>query len=270
MTRVLSTAQRSSGLPPEISLVMPCYNEQDIVGYTVRRLMSVFDQAGYRLELIAVDNGSWDRTGEILHELAEEFPGIVPHRVAKNEGFGHGVLSGLRLCRAPWVGMVAADGQVDAEDVVRLYEAARSSQGPVFAKVRRRFRMDGARRKVVSIFYNAFVQVLWPGIGSLDVNGNPRILPRDVAFGMGLQSKGWLLDPEMIVRAHYLGVPILEFSVFARMRSGGTSHVRAETCWEFLRGLLTARFTGGWRSDPETLQAPVAGLAQAIGVESNT
>jgi glycosyltransferase involved in cell wall biosynthesis len=265
MRKDRTAARRSIARAPELSLVMPCYNEEEIVEYTIRRLIGAFDQAGYRLELVAVDNGSRDRTGEIINQLAAKFPGIVPHRVEKNEGFGHGVLSGIPLCTAPWVGMVAADGQVDAEDVVRLYEVVRSSNSPVFAKVRRRFRMDGTRRKIVSIIYNLLVQVLWPGVGSLDVNGNPRILPRDVVLSMGLKSKGWLLDPEMVIRAHHLGIPILEFNVFARMRSGGTSHVRAETCWEFLRGLLAARFTGAWRSNPEAVREQAAGLAVASG-----
>ena len=83
-----------------------------------------------------------------------------------NIGFGQGILAGIPACTAPWVGMVAADGQVDAEDVVRLYEAAASTNARVFAKVRRRFRMDGFLRKLISIGYNAYVLMLWPGIGS--------------------------------------------------------------------------------------------------------
>jgi glycosyltransferase involved in cell wall biosynthesis len=265
MSKGRKVAQRSVSRAADVSLVMPCYNEEEIVAYTIRRLYSVFEQAGYRLELVAVDNGSWDRTGEIINDLSVEFPGLVPYRVEKNEGFGHGVLSGFPLCTAPWVGVIPADGQVDAEDVVRLYEVVRASNGPVLAKVRRRFRMDGTRRKIISIIYNLFVRVLWPGLGSLDVNGNPWLLPRDIVMGMGLTSKGWLLDAERTIRVHYLGIPILEFNVFARMRSGGTSHVRAGTCWEFLRALLAARFTGAWRSNPEAAQERAAGLAVASG-----
>ncbi len=51
---------------PELSFVMPCYNEQDIIGYTIPRFTAAFKNAGIRLELIAVDNGSRDRTGEMF------------------------------------------------------------------------------------------------------------------------------------------------------------------------------------------------------------
>jgi hypothetical protein len=168
---------------------------------------------------------------------------VQPVTVEKNIGFGFGILSGIPHAMAPWVGMVAADGQVDAEDVVRLYEAVAATRSKVLGKVRRRFRMDGPIRKVISICYNLYVKTLWPKLGSMDVNGQPRILPRDVLLAMNLQSTNWLLDPEMLIKAHYMGVRVFEFNVFARMRGNGLSHVRASTCWEFFRHLLVYRFT---------------------------
>jgi hypothetical protein len=142
------------------------------------------------------------------------------------------------------VGIIPADGQVDAEDVVRLYEAAAAAGRQVVAKVRRRFRLDGLARKTVSVAYNLFVRLLWPGLGSIDVNGSPKLFPREVLPLLELKSKGWLLDPELMIKAHYLGLPVLEFNVFGRMRGNGLSHVRAGTCWEFLRLLLYYRFSG--------------------------
>lgn len=228
---------------PEISFVMPCYNEEDVIGYTIPRFTAAFRNAGIKLELIAVDNGSRDRTGELIREMAADDPTIVYHRVEVNEGYGNGILSGIRVCRAPWIGMIPCDGQVDAEDVVALFDAAKASNGKVLAKVRRRFRMDGLWRKVVSVSYNLMVRAMWPKLGSIDVNGSPKILPRDVVQAMDLKSKNWFLDPEIVVKAHYMGLRVLEFNVFARMRGNGLSHVRVGTCWEFLRNLLIFRFS---------------------------
>ncbi|HYC79135.1 MAG TPA: glycosyltransferase family 2 protein, partial [Planctomycetota bacterium] len=234
---------------PEISFVMPCFNEQDVVGYVVPQLCDAFARAGHAFELLAVDNGSSDRTGEILRELATHYPVRVV-RVEVNEGYGWGVLCGLKAARTPWIGVIPADGQVDAEDVVRLFEAVRHVKGPVLGKVRRRFRMDGPLRKVVSSAYNVFVWALWPNLGSIDVNGSPKILQRAYLDALDLRSKRWFLDPEMMIKAHYLGVRVLEMNVFARMRGNGLSHVRAGTCWEFFRNLLRFRFGGeirAWR-----------------------
>jgi hypothetical protein len=78
---------------------------------------------------------------------------------------------------------------------------------------------------------------------SLDINGSPKIMPRDVIAVMDLKSTGWLLDPEMMIKAHYMGVRILEFNVFARMRGSGVSHVSAGALWEFISALLHYRFS---------------------------
>jgi glycosyltransferase involved in cell wall biosynthesis len=256
---------------PDLSLVMPCYNEEKVLRYTASRLLEAFRGAGLRLELVAVDNGSQDRTGELIRELARERDGVVLHTVEVNEGYGNGVLQGLPRCTAPWVGIIPADGQVDSEDVVRLFEAALAADAPVVAKVRRRFRMDGLLRKAISIGYNLFVRLLWPRMASLDVNGSPKIMPRHVLPLMQLESKEWFLDPEILIKAHYLGLRIIEFNVFARMRGAGLSHVRPTTAWEFFRKLLAYRFSSrlrAWRKQGgrsaiqrSMAEPPTAGVA---------
>ncbi|HEX6135369.1 MAG TPA: glycosyltransferase family 2 protein, partial [Longimicrobiales bacterium] len=227
---------------PDLSLIVPCYNEEESCGITIRRLLSAFEGAGHTLEVIAVDNGSHDRTGEILAGLAAEHPLVRPHRVDVNQGYGFGVISGIPHATGRWAGIIPADGQVDAEDVVRLYESAAETRGNVVAKVRRRFRMDGPRRKLVSIAYNLLIRILWPSLDSLDVNGSPKIMPRQALAAMRLESRGWFLDPELMLKAHAMGLRVLELNVFARMRGNGVSHVRASTCWEFLRSILVFRF----------------------------
>jgi len=84
---------------------------------------------------------------------------------------------------------------------------------------------------------------LWPSLGSIDVNGSPKILPTRVIPLMELESKDWFLDPEIMIKAHTMGLRVLEFNVFARLRANGASHVRASTCWEFFRNLLVFRFS---------------------------
>jgi len=253
------SVQNVSGGPFDLSIIMPAYNEEEVVGVTAERLFEAFDKAGVRLELVAVDNGSHDRTGEVLRALQPKHPGLVVHRVEVNIGYGNGVLQAIPVTSAAWVGIIPADGQVDAEDVVRLFQSAAATNGDVVAKVRRRFRMDGMRRKAVSVAYNLFVLTLWPTLGTLDVNGSPKILRRDRLLAMRLTSKQWFLDPELMIKAHYLGLRVLEFNVFARMRGTGLSNVRASTCWEFFRDLLRYRFSGilaQWKR--EALAAPAA------------
>lgn len=231
---------------PGLSMVMPCYNEESVVAYTIHRLTEAFARAGHGLELIAVDNGSTDGTGRILRQIAESNASLRVHRVEVNEGYGHGIRSGLPLCTAPWIGMIPADGQVDAEDVVRLYEMAVLSGGEVVAKVRRRFRMDGPMRKITSLGYNLVVRALWPTL-AWDVNGVPKILPRGLVNEMALTSEGWALEPEIMVKAHCMGVRIVELNILSRERSSGRSKVLRGAAWELFVALLRLRFSAELR-----------------------
>jgi glycosyltransferase involved in cell wall biosynthesis len=259
-----SESSHTSAAPPEVSFVMPCYNEEAIVAQTIQRTLAAFRRAGYRLQLVAVDNGSRDRTGEILASMAAADPAIVPVRVETNIGYGNGILSGIPYATAPWVGTIPADGQVDAEDAVRLYEDALAFGGPVLCKARRRFRMDGFQRKVVSIAYNTFFRMLWPGVASLDINGLPKLLPRDVLMRMGLQERQWFLDPEIMLKAYYMGIPIREHNAFSRLRGNGLSHVKPTTCWEFFVDMVRYRFGGAlseWKSGLRS--TPIGTIAHA-------
>lgn len=257
----MNNAPAPSADKADISLVMPCYNEQECVATTVRRLLTAFEAAGHRLEIVAVNNGSNDETGAILEDLALQHRTIRVHHVVANQGYGFGILSGIPLCTAEWIGFIPADGQVDPADVVHLFESLLNARGNVLGKVRRRFRMDGVQRKVISIAYNGLVNLLWPRVQSLDINGTPKIMRRSVLTAMRLESTGWFLDPEIMIKANYMRLRVLELNAFARMRGNGVSHVRTSTCWEFLRNLLAFRFSSRLRDWRNTNPLSVPGSA---------
>jgi hypothetical protein len=87
---------------------------------------------------------------------------------------------------------------------------------------------------------------------------------REVLHAMQLASTNWLLDPEMLVKAHYLGVRVLELNVFARMRGNGLSHVRLSTCWEFFKHLLRMRFSGELNAWRQSARPPVIQRTQEL------
>src|SRR5579859_4001056 len=93
-----STLSLDSVTAPELSLVMPCYNEEKCLELTVPPLIEEFRNAGVDLQLVLVDNGSTDDTsGTIDRLIARGFPitkGVVP----VNQGQGLGVLTGYELC----------------------------------------------------------------------------------------------------------------------------------------------------------------------------
>jgi len=247
---------------PDLSLVLPCFNEEEVVESTVRDLLAAFEpaghgleQAGHGLEIVAVDNGSRDRTGQILASLAASDPRVVTARVEVNQGYGLGILTGLPLCTAPWVGLLCADGQVDAQDVVKLFAARDRVAPPALLKVRRRFRQDGLKRKITSVLYNLGTNLLFGGLRTLDVNGNPKLFPRELLPALDLKSRDWFLDAEIMIKAKKLGLRVVEVDVPGQLRRGGASNVRLGTCFEFARNLLACRFGGDPRAAPRATAA---------------
>jgi glycosyltransferase involved in cell wall biosynthesis len=249
----------------DLSLVLPCYNEEEVLSTTVRGLVSAFKAHEDLYELVLVDNGSTDATGRVIDQLVAEGLPVVKVVVTKNQGYGHGVLRGLRACRGRLVGFVCADGQVEAHDVAKVYEIAARSRTPKLVKVRRRFRMDGFTRKVTSITYNLLATTMFGGLGSIDINGNPKILPRPILEQMHLQSNDWFLDAEVLIRAKQMSLPVFEFNVIAQLREGGRSNVRVETCLEFLTNLCRFRFGRASGSPDGVAQQHQTPLPAVIG-----
>jgi len=236
---------------PELSLVIPCYNEEDVIGNTAAHLIEVFRAMDVDLELVLVDNGSVDGTGKIIDELIADGCPVVKATVTVNQGYGNGVLCGIEASRGKFIGFTCADGQVEAEDVAKAYRSAAQMKEDKLVKVRRRFRMDGLARKCISTFYNLLITVMFGGLGSIDINGNPKIVKREHIERMKLESKDWFIDAEMMIKAKKLGLEVHEFNVLSQMREGGSSNVNAGTCWEFVVNLLKYRFGKSGRIESE-------------------
>ncbi|MFT4512058.1 MAG: dTDP-4-dehydrorhamnose 3,5-epimerase-like enzyme [Planctomycetota bacterium] len=227
---------------PELSLTIPCYNEEASIGETAPALVRAFAEAGVALELVLVDNGSTDNTSDVIDELIANGLPATKVSIATNTGYSPGIIRGLEACTAPIIGFVHADGQVASNDVVMVYRLMERREQRVLAKVRRRFRGDSWRRKIVSIIYNGLMQVMFGWLGAIDINGSPKMFSRETFQKMQLQSTDWFLDPEIILKAKWLGIRVIEIDVEGRPRSGGASHVRRQTMFEFLGNICRYRF----------------------------
>jgi polyisoprenyl-phosphate glycosyltransferase len=230
---------------PDLSVAIPCYNEALSIRRTAEQLVDAFERGHARVELVLVDNGSQDETGAVIDGLIADGLPIRKVTVIENVGYGNGVLRGLEVCRGKYMGFTCADGQVDASDLVKLYEVLAHGGAPKLVKVRRRFRMDGVKRKIVSVAYNVLANLLFGGLRSIDLNGNPKLFPRTAYEQMRLESKDWFLDLEVMLEAKRIGLPVFEMNVMAQMRGDGTSNVRSTTIWEFIGNLMRWRFARG-------------------------
>jgi dTDP-4-dehydrorhamnose 3,5-epimerase-like enzyme len=125
---------------------------------------------------------------------------------------------------------------------VRSYRLVQGSDGSVLGKVRRRFRRDSWRRKLVSIAYNGLMWGIFGQLGAIDLNGSPKVFSQEAWQQLALRSKDWFLDPEIMIKARHLRLTVEELNVQGLARAGGTSNVRIRTILEFLKNIFRYRF----------------------------
>lgn len=223
----------------ELSCVVPAYNEEQCVERVLKDLMRALDSAGIGYEIIAVDNGSADSTGEILDRMQKEFPRLRAMRFERNQRFGGAILKGFAASRGEVMGFTCADGEVPPESVADLYRALRGS-GASVAKARRTGRKDGPVRMVMALVYRLLARALFR-VKVLDINGYPVLLTREAYGEIRPAEEGWMINLEILSGARRLGLAALELDVPHRDRAGGKSHVDWRTPLAFLAQLVRFR-----------------------------
>ncbi len=96
-----------------ISVFFPCYNEQDNVTRTVEQALAVLEKAGADFEVIIVDDGSSDATGQIADEIAARNSRVKVVRHPANLGYGAALKSGFKAATKELVFYTDGDGQFD-------------------------------------------------------------------------------------------------------------------------------------------------------------
>jgi glycosyltransferase involved in cell wall biosynthesis len=236
---------------PVLSLVVPAYNEEDCVADVIGKLYSVLDQSGFSFELIAIQNGSSDRTGEILTRLAAQYRHLRILEIPVNQGFGYGVIQGLKECSGEIIGYMPGDGQIPPETVPALVAKMQSERAQI-GKGCRVVRNDGLIRKIVTVVYNAFTRMLFH-LPTTDVNSNPKLMTAFAYRTIQPCSHDFFIDPEILLKAGKLGMKFCEVEVVSPKRDKGRSKLGVfRVGLKFAVNLLKARFV---KNDPWGIHA---------------
>ena len=105
---------------PFLSLVIPCYNEQENVPTLLSRIDSAMAALGRPFEVILVDDGSKDQTPQLLAEGMNQYPWLRVLRMARNGGQSAAFEAGFEAARGEVIATIDADLQNDPEEIPRL------------------------------------------------------------------------------------------------------------------------------------------------------
>ena len=194
---------------PGVSVFLPCHNEEGNIERVAAALETELPRIAERYEIVVVDDGSRDRTGEIADRLAAANPHlkVVHHPV--NRGYGAAVISGIRACNQPWVVLCDGDGQFEASDIARL--AAKTPEYDVVVG-HRAHRADPLMRRINGKAWTVLMRLLL-GIRISDIDCGLKLFRRDLLEGIDLQAKGAMISAELMAQLAGRGARICEVEV---------------------------------------------------------
>lgn len=222
------------------SIVLPFYNEEDVVEEVVRSLILQCQKHGLSVEFILVNNGSSDKTGEIINHLRNEFRIIRSVTIGKNKGYGYGIRRGLAVCESPYIGYMWGDGQIKPIYLIRVAKELIADSNLDLCKVVRVKRYDGLKRNLVTKLYNSLFSILFL-MKMRDVNGTPKLFKMSSYKKVNLVSNDWFLDAELLIKANNKKFSMKEIPAEFTPRGGGTSNVGYLTIFEFLFNIFRYR-----------------------------
>lgn len=192
-----------------ISIFFPCYNEEQNVARITLEAIDVASRISDDYEIIIVNDGSRDRTGEIAESLVKENPAVrvIHHEV--NKGYGAALQTGFKNATKELVFYTDGDGQFKLEEITRLLPLIEEAD---IVSGRRISRQDPFIRKVNAFMWGALVNALFK-IHVADVDSAFKLYRRKIFDEITLTSEGALIDTEILAKARAKGYIITEVGV---------------------------------------------------------
>ena len=206
---------------PEISILIPAYNEAQSIDAVVREAVEVFDEAFSSFEVIVIDDGSADDTAGALAAFAKADGRVKVVRHPRRSGKSAALRTGMLGARALWAATMDGDGQDDPRSVVDMAKAVDlATVGEVgLVAGNRTNRTDGANRKFASRFANGLRRSLLND-DCPDTACGLKLIVRDVFLAMPFFDA---LHRYLPALTRHLGYDIVNVPVVNRARAAGES-----------------------------------------------
>lgn len=241
---------------PDLSIIVPAYNEEARLGPTLRDYVAYCRSGGRSVELIVVDDGSLDRTSMVVGTVAAESPEVRLIRLAENRGKGHAVRSGVVNAQGRFVLFADADGATPLSEIERLESAmaagadvAIGSRALAHTGVRVRARLH---RRVIGRVFHGLVELLTvPGVK--DTQCGFKLFRGPVAHDLfsRMRIQGFSFDVELLMMAQRRGYRIAEIPVNWTHQPGSKVNLVTDSA-RMLRDLfvIRGRYMSGQYNSP--------------------
>src|SRR5947209_18011759 len=192
-----------------LSVVFPAFNEEANIRAVVEDAYRTVPKLASIFEIIVVNDGSKDRTGEICDRLVEEFSDVRVVHHGQNNGYGAALKSGIKLARYDLIFFTDSDRQFDLKEVATLLE--QTDAYDIVAGYRAR-RQDPPHRLLFAWGWNILVRLVL-GIRIRDIDCAFKVFNRRVFDKVQINSVGAMVNTEIFAQVSRFGMTVKEVPV---------------------------------------------------------
>jgi len=219
----------------EISVVMPCLNEEATIADCVKKAQSVLDVAGIEYEIIIADNGSTDRSIEVVGGLG------VRVVTVEERGYGTALRSGITAARGKYIVIGDADDTYDFSEIGKFVQLLREGYDLVMGSRFRGKIMPGAmtwsHRHIGNPILSRMLRRFFGGSIS-DAHCGLRAFTKESYHLMDLHTTGMEFASEMVIHALKKGLKITEVPITYYPRRGESKLSSFRDAWRHIRFML--------------------------------
>lgn len=204
-----------------LSIVLPIFNEEHIIDQSILDIIKKSKQIFSKIEILAIDDGSTDRTLAILKRLRrkEKRIKIINHKI--NKGYGACLRSGIIHAKFDWIFFTDSDMQFNVDEIAHFLPHTNKFD---FIVGYRKQRADSLRRKIISKIYNKIVKIIF-GLPLKDVDCAFKLMRKSALTSVKFHSNSFFMSVELMVKARHLGFRVKELGVHHYPRIKGISKV---------------------------------------------
>lgn len=206
-------------IPGKLSLVLPAYNEVENISEVTGRALDVLPKLVESFEIVVVDDGSSDGTGDLLDRIAAEHPEIKPVHHPKNKGYGAALTSGFTASTGSHIMFMDADLQFDIADLSHLAPFVGKYDIVAGYRIDRK---DASYRILYANVFKLAMRFLF-GVRVRDIDCAFKVFRADMLKSMHLESPGALINTEILAKAARSGANYVEVGVHHYPRKSGES-----------------------------------------------
>ncbi|GHO69909.1 hypothetical protein KSC_088010 [Ktedonobacter sp. SOSP1-52] len=231
-----------------LSIILPAYNEEQVIGNTILDVWRVLQQWRLDAEIIVVNDGSADRTGTIVAELARDLPQLRLVTHPTNQGYGAALVSGFEAAMKELTFFMDSDGQFDIRELQQFFGAVERYDAVIGYRLERQ---DSAMRRLNAWGWKCLIG-WFLDIHVRDIDCAFKLLHTEFLCTHPLETRGAMINAELLYKLKQAGYSYHEIGVLHLPRRGGqATGAKLSVILRAFRELII--YTRKWRQEKQAL-----------------